>query len=170
MFRLEDVAMGIWIADLKKEGLEVRYENEPRVYNEGCRDGYVVAHYQGPREMLCLWQKLQQSKRAFCCGDSTWAQHDPFVSPSAIDFRSDLGYDFLKDRLVVGVGLGNNPYTLSITYVGLHIYVWRHYWNPFPPSLLSWARVWLFICSLYHIEFMKFRRELHVLLICSVQS
>lgn len=71
MFRLEDVAMGIWIADLKKEGLEVRYENELRVYNEGCRDGYVVAHYQGPREMLCLWQKLQQSKRAFCCGDDT---------------------------------------------------------------------------------------------------
>uniref|UniRef100_A0A7C9AGE4 Galectin domain-containing protein n=1 Tax=Opuntia streptacantha TaxID=393608 RepID=A0A7C9AGE4_OPUST len=71
MFRLEDVAMGIWIADLKKEGLEVRYENELRVYNEGCRDGYVVAHYQGPREMLCLWQKLQQSKRAFCCGDNT---------------------------------------------------------------------------------------------------
>ena len=28
MFKLEDVAMGIWIADMKKEGLEVRYENE----------------------------------------------------------------------------------------------------------------------------------------------
>lgn len=69
MFRLEDVAMGLWIADLKKQGLEVKYENEPRVYNEGCRDGYVVAHYQGPREMLCLWQKLEQKKRAFCCGD-----------------------------------------------------------------------------------------------------
>jgi len=69
MFKLEDVAMGIWIADMKKEGLEVRYENEGRVYNEGCKDGYVVAHYQGPRELLCLWHKLQELKRATCCGD-----------------------------------------------------------------------------------------------------
>nr|GEW55342.1 beta-1,3-galactosyltransferase GALT1 [Tanacetum cinerariifolium] len=69
MFKLEDVAMGIWIADLKKNGLEVRYEQEERVYNEGCKDGYVVAHYQGPREMLCLWQKLQEGNRAFCCGN-----------------------------------------------------------------------------------------------------
>ncbi|XP_023742999.1 beta-1,3-galactosyltransferase GALT1 [Lactuca sativa] len=68
MFKLEDVAMGIWINDLKKNGLEVRYEQEERVYNEGCKDGYVVAHYQGPREMLCLWQKLQEGNRAFCCG------------------------------------------------------------------------------------------------------
>ncbi|KAK7309798.1 hypothetical protein RJT34_06826 [Clitoria ternatea] len=69
MFKLEDVAMGMWISDMKKEGLEVRYENEGKVYNEGCKDGYVVAHYQGPREMLCLWQKLQEGKGAQCCGD-----------------------------------------------------------------------------------------------------
>ncbi|GFZ00155.1 galactosyltransferase1 [Actinidia rufa] len=69
MFKLEDVAMGIWIADMKKGGLEVRYEKEERIFNEGCKDGYVVAHYQGPREMLCLWQKLQETKRARCCGE-----------------------------------------------------------------------------------------------------
>lgn len=69
MFKLEDVAMGIWIADMKKEGLEVRYENDGRVQNEGCKDGYVVAHYQSPREMLCLWRKLHEGKRAQCCGD-----------------------------------------------------------------------------------------------------
>ncbi|XAR65198.1 Galactosylxylosylprotein 3-beta-galactosyltransferase [Bertholletia excelsa] len=69
MFKLEDVAMGIWIADMKKKGLEVRYEKEERIFNEGCRDGYIVAHYQGPREMLCLWQKLQETKRARCCGE-----------------------------------------------------------------------------------------------------
>ena len=69
MFKLEDVAMGIWIADTKKEGLEVRYEKEERIFIEGCKDGYVIAHYQGPREMMCLWQKLQETKRARCCGD-----------------------------------------------------------------------------------------------------
>ncbi|KAH9676528.1 beta-1,3-galactosyltransferase galt1 [Citrus sinensis] len=69
MFKLEDVAMGIWIAQLKKLGMQVSYINEPRVYNEGCRDQFVVAHYQSPREMLCLWQKLKEERLAKCCGD-----------------------------------------------------------------------------------------------------
>ncbi|KAF2299454.1 hypothetical protein GH714_031995 [Hevea brasiliensis] len=67
MFKLEDVAMGIWIAEMKKGSLHVTYVNEERVYNEGCKDGYVVAHYQSPREMLCLWQKLQQGNEPGCC-------------------------------------------------------------------------------------------------------
>lgn len=69
MFKLEDVAMGIWIAELKKDGLKVTYIKEQRVYNEGCQDGYIVAHYQSPREMLCLWQKLQEQNAANCCTD-----------------------------------------------------------------------------------------------------
>lgn len=67
MFKLEDVAMGIWIAEMKKGGLKASYIKEERVYNEGCRDGFVVAHYQSPHEMLCLWQKLQQEHQAKCC-------------------------------------------------------------------------------------------------------
>ncbi|KAH6824692.1 galactosyltransferase1 [Perilla frutescens var. hirtella] len=69
VFKLEDVAMGIWIDEMKKGGLEVRYEKDERIINDGCRDGYVVAHYQGPRELLCLWEKIQEKKRAFCCGE-----------------------------------------------------------------------------------------------------
>ncbi|XP_034707679.1 beta-1,3-galactosyltransferase GALT1-like isoform X1 [Vitis riparia] len=69
MFKLEDVAMGIWIAEMKKGGMEVSYIKEVRVYNEGCNDGYVVAHYQSPREMLCLWQKLQLGNGPKCCGN-----------------------------------------------------------------------------------------------------
>ncbi|KAK8710152.1 hypothetical protein V6N13_145491 [Hibiscus sabdariffa] len=67
MIKLEDVAMGIWISEMKKEGLKVKYMNEKRVYNEGCNDGFVVAHYQSPREMLCLWQKLKDEGFAKCC-------------------------------------------------------------------------------------------------------
>lgn len=54
---------------MKKKGLEVKYENDGRIINDGCKDGYVVAHYQGPRELLCLWQKIHETKRANCCGD-----------------------------------------------------------------------------------------------------
>ncbi|XP_073037098.1 beta-1,3-galactosyltransferase GALT1-like [Primulina eburnea] len=69
MFKLEDVAMGIWIADMKKNNQEIRYVNDGRIIIEGCTDGYVVAHYQGPRELLCLWQNIQDKKISSCCGD-----------------------------------------------------------------------------------------------------
>uniref|UniRef100_A0A1J3JV80 Beta-1,3-galactosyltransferase 15 n=1 Tax=Noccaea caerulescens TaxID=107243 RepID=A0A1J3JV80_NOCCA len=70
MFKLEDVAMGIWIADLKKHGLlEPHYENDGRIISDGCKDGYVVAHYQSPAEMTCLWRKYQETKRSLCCRD-----------------------------------------------------------------------------------------------------
>ncbi|XP_050237249.1 beta-1,3-galactosyltransferase GALT1 [Mercurialis annua] len=68
IFKLEDVAMGIWIWEMKKEGLKVSYEKDEKIHNEGCTDGYTVAHYQGPREMLCLWQKLQDGNGPKCCG------------------------------------------------------------------------------------------------------
>ncbi|KAJ4889734.1 hypothetical protein Rs2_29482 [Raphanus sativus] len=67
MFKLEDVAMGIWIADLRKHGLEPHYENDGRIISDGCKDGYVVAHYQSPAEMTCLWRKYQETKRSICC-------------------------------------------------------------------------------------------------------
>ncbi|MED6180274.1 hypothetical protein PIB30_008773 [Stylosanthes scabra] len=70
MFKLEDVGMGMWIAEMKKEGVQVRYEKESRVYNAGCKDGYVVAHYQDPRQMLCLWHKLELLRQGpKCCSN-----------------------------------------------------------------------------------------------------
>ncbi|CAL9216217.1 unnamed protein product [Arabidopsis halleri] len=67
MFKLEDVAMGIWIAELTKHGLDPHYENDGRIISDGCKDGYVVAHYQSPAEMTCLWRKYQETKRSLCC-------------------------------------------------------------------------------------------------------
>ncbi|KAK3128792.1 hypothetical protein QOZ80_6BG0466430 [Eleusine coracana subsp. coracana] len=67
MFKLEDVAMGIWINEMKKDGLDIKYENDGRILVEGCEDGYVVAHYQEPRDMMCLWDKFQKTKRGTCC-------------------------------------------------------------------------------------------------------
>lgn len=69
MFKLEDVAMGIWVDEMKKAGTDVQYVTEERILTDGCEMGYILAHYQEPREMLCLWEKLQSTKRAVCCGD-----------------------------------------------------------------------------------------------------
>ncbi|XP_040990376.1 hydroxyproline O-galactosyltransferase GALT3 isoform X2 [Juglans microcarpa x Juglans regia] len=67
LFKLEDVAMGIWIEQYKKNGQEVHYINDDRFFNAGCEQGYVLAHYQGPRKVLCLWEMLQKEHRAICC-------------------------------------------------------------------------------------------------------
>ncbi|CAN4095869.1 unnamed protein product [Withania somnifera] len=48
LFKLEDVAVGIW------------YVNDDRFYNAGCESDYILAHYQNPRMVLCLWEKLQK--------------------------------------------------------------------------------------------------------------
>uniref|UniRef100_A0A0E0C168 Galectin domain-containing protein n=1 Tax=Oryza meridionalis TaxID=40149 RepID=A0A0E0C168_9ORYZ len=60
LFKLEDVAMGIWIQQYKNSGQKVNYVNDDRFYSEGCDSDYVLAHYQSPRLMMCMWEKLQK--------------------------------------------------------------------------------------------------------------
>ncbi|KAF3456419.1 hypothetical protein FNV43_RR01069 [Rhamnella rubrinervis] len=67
LFKLEDVAMGIWIEQFKNSGQEVHYINDGRFYNAGCESNYVLAHYQSPRLVLCLWEKLQREQKPNCC-------------------------------------------------------------------------------------------------------
>ena len=52
LFKLEDVAMGIWIEEFKKNGQEVNYMNNDRFYSAGCESNYILAHYQNPRLLV----------------------------------------------------------------------------------------------------------------------
>ncbi|XP_058076946.1 hydroxyproline O-galactosyltransferase GALT3-like isoform X2 [Magnolia sinica] len=67
LFKLEDVAMGIWVEQYKKRGRKVHYMTDDRFHNAGCESDYILAHYQGPRLMLCLWEKLQKEHQPICC-------------------------------------------------------------------------------------------------------
>lgn len=67
LFKLEDVAMGIWIEQFNQGGKEVQYINEERFYNSGCESNYILAHYQSPRLVLCLWEKLKKQFEPTCC-------------------------------------------------------------------------------------------------------
>lgn len=67
LFKLEDVSMGIWIEEYKKKGNDIHYIDDERFNNIGCSDGYVIAHYQKPKHMACLWQKLKETSEAICC-------------------------------------------------------------------------------------------------------
>ncbi|XP_057959047.1 hydroxyproline O-galactosyltransferase GALT3 isoform X2 [Malania oleifera] len=65
-FKLEDVAMGIWIEQFKNLSREVHYINDEQFHSTGCGADYVLAHYQGPRLVLCLWEKLQKEHKPIC--------------------------------------------------------------------------------------------------------
>lgn len=67
LFKLEDVAMGIWIEQFKNRGQEVNYVTDERFYHAGCEPNYILAHYQSPRLVLCLWEKLQKEHQPNCC-------------------------------------------------------------------------------------------------------
>ncbi|KAI3717656.1 hypothetical protein L1987_69413 [Smallanthus sonchifolius] len=67
LFKLEDVAVGIWIEQFKKQVRQVQYINDDRFYNSGCEPNYILAHYQNPRMILCLWEKMQKEHKPDCC-------------------------------------------------------------------------------------------------------
>lgn len=70
LFKLEDVSMGIWIEEYKKQNHTVHYISDENFNNVGCGDGYVIAHYQNPKHMTCLWGKLREGAGPACCNDA----------------------------------------------------------------------------------------------------
>ncbi|RLM91183.1 putative beta-1,3-galactosyltransferase 16 [Panicum miliaceum] len=60
LFKLEDVAMGIWIQQYKSSGQQVNIVTDDQFYSEGCESDYVLAHYQTPRLMMCLGESLRR--------------------------------------------------------------------------------------------------------------
>lgn len=67
LFKLEDVAVGIWIELFKNLGHKVNYFDNERFYISGCEPDYILAHYQSPRTLLCMWEKLQKEHEPNCC-------------------------------------------------------------------------------------------------------
>ena len=48
--------------EMWNEGFDVKCENDATLLLEGCEDGYVVAHYKEPRQMMCLLVTLAYRK------------------------------------------------------------------------------------------------------------
>ncbi|VVA96702.1 unnamed protein product [Arabis nemorensis] len=67
LFKLEDVAMGMWIQQYNHIVERVTYINDKRFHNSGCKSNYILVHYQTPRLILCLWEKLQKESQIVCC-------------------------------------------------------------------------------------------------------
>ncbi|XP_010272177.1 PREDICTED: hydroxyproline O-galactosyltransferase GALT6-like [Nelumbo nucifera] len=66
LFKMEDVSMGMWVEQFNSSRL-VEYRHDVKFCQFGCIDDYYTAHYQSPRQMICMWDKLQQTGRGQCC-------------------------------------------------------------------------------------------------------
>ncbi|XP_062186642.1 hydroxyproline O-galactosyltransferase GALT6-like [Phragmites australis] len=65
LFKMEDVSMGLWVEQFNRTRA-VEYVHSAKFCHFGCIDDYYTAHYQSPRLMLCMWQKLLEG-RPECC-------------------------------------------------------------------------------------------------------
>lgn len=45
----------------------MEYISDDRFNIAGCESNYILAHYQSPRNILCLWEKLQKDHEPECC-------------------------------------------------------------------------------------------------------
>ncbi|CAJ2664455.1 unnamed protein product [Trifolium pratense] len=66
LFKMEDVSMGMWVEKFNSTK-PVHYSHSLKFCQFGCIEGYYTAHYQSPRQMMCLWDKLQRHTNPQCC-------------------------------------------------------------------------------------------------------
>ncbi|XWS63582.1 hypothetical protein CRYUN_Cryun06bG0113000 [Craigia yunnanensis] len=66
LFKMEDVSMGMWVEKFNSSKA-VEYQHSLKFCQFGCIDDYYTAHYQSPRQMLCMWDKLLNQGKPLCC-------------------------------------------------------------------------------------------------------
>ncbi|KAL6983562.1 Hydroxyproline O-galactosyltransferase galt6 [Sarracenia purpurea var. burkii] len=67
LFKMEDVSMGMWVEQFNNSIMPVDYLHSGKFCQFGCIADYYTAHYQSPKQMICLWEKLNHLGRAQCC-------------------------------------------------------------------------------------------------------
>ncbi|XP_021908695.1 hydroxyproline O-galactosyltransferase GALT4-like [Carica papaya] len=66
LFKMEDVSMGMWVEKFNSSK-PVEYIHSLKFCQFGCIEDYYTAHYQSPRQMICMWDKLQHHEKPQCC-------------------------------------------------------------------------------------------------------
>ncbi|KAI4336060.1 hypothetical protein L6164_014636 [Bauhinia variegata] len=66
LFKMEDVSMGMWVEQFNSSK-PVHYSHSLQFCQFGCIEDYLTAHYQSPRQMMCLWDKMQRQSKPQCC-------------------------------------------------------------------------------------------------------
>ncbi|KAI4374554.1 hypothetical protein MLD38_012535 [Melastoma candidum] len=66
LFKMEDVSVGMWVEQFNGTK-PVEYVHSYKFCQFGCIKDYYTAHYQSPRQMTCLWDKLREGGKPVCC-------------------------------------------------------------------------------------------------------
>ncbi|KAF3958706.1 hypothetical protein ACB098_04G119100 [Castanea mollissima] len=66
LFKMEDVSMGMWVEQFNSTK-PVVYQHSLKFCQFGCIEDYYTAHYQSPRQMICMWDKLLLHGKPQCC-------------------------------------------------------------------------------------------------------
>ncbi|KAJ4711230.1 Hydroxyproline O-galactosyltransferase [Melia azedarach] len=66
LFKMEDVSMGMWVEKFNSSKA-VEYVHSLKFCQFGCIEDYFTAHYQSPRQMICMWNKSQILGKPQCC-------------------------------------------------------------------------------------------------------
>ncbi|KAK8665646.1 hypothetical protein V6N13_005809 [Hibiscus sabdariffa] len=66
LFKMEDVSVGMWVGKFNSSK-PVEYQHSLKFCQFGCIEDYFTAHYQSPRQMLCMWDKLVNHVKPQCC-------------------------------------------------------------------------------------------------------
>ncbi|XP_028801957.1 hydroxyproline O-galactosyltransferase GALT6 [Neltuma alba] len=66
LFKMEDVSMGMWVEQFNNSKT-VEYVHSLKFCQFGCIEDYYTAHYQSPRQMTCMWDKLLHQGKPLCC-------------------------------------------------------------------------------------------------------
>ncbi|KAK9116954.1 hypothetical protein Sjap_015901 [Stephania japonica] len=66
LFKMEDVSMGMWVEQFSTSA-QVEHLHSLKFCQFGCIEDYYTAHYQSPRQMTCMWNKLQTLGKPECC-------------------------------------------------------------------------------------------------------
>ncbi|OVA13458.1 Galectin [Macleaya cordata] len=53
LFKMEDVSMGMWVEQFSNK-TNVEYRHSLKFCQFGCIEDYLTAHYQSPRQMICM--------------------------------------------------------------------------------------------------------------------
>jgi beta-1,3-galactosyltransferase len=63
LFKIEDVAVGVWLTCLEKEqNITINLARSSHINLASCASGDLVSHYMGPNQMLCMF-----SRQGECC-------------------------------------------------------------------------------------------------------
>ena len=81
--------MGMWVEQFNSS-TPVQYSHNWKFCQYGCLENYYTAHYQSPRQMICLWDKLARGRAQCCVGVFPELKHTQIYVVRQLAYSTEL--------------------------------------------------------------------------------